>query len=1190
MKGRNVVLLFGLLLMVTVAASAQGDLATIVGTVTDATGAFVPTSKITVSNPAKGFTRITVSNSTGDYSAARIPLGEYTVTVEATGFQTLVRNAITLSAGQTQRVDLSLEVGTSQQQVTVVGNVPKVDTETGALSSVITSSQISELNIPARNFTNLALLVPGAAGGTTFTPSVPSGMYGDQYIAINGMPGTNLGWEYDGASTSDPSSGSDSLQVFMSMEGIAEFRILTSNYSAEYARSGSAAIVMVSKSGSSQFHGSAFEFVRNTALNANDWFLNQTIGGAAPSQPVKHNDFGFTFGGPIYIPGHFNTSKQKMFFFVSEEWRRDRSAPVIDTTVPTLRQRQGDFSECNPESPNYNVVVASGCVLPTNLATGTTYANDLVPVSPIATTLLDAYVPLPNNGVNRYTKAPAAPVNFREDSLRVDYNITTNLRLFGRITQDRISARIIPAYYGNQFPTTEDIETPPARNEVLNLTYSIRPNLVNTLSLAYSSQNDDIRPQVTGVDSVSGSILYPPGLQIGSMFPAAASGITPLGKILPGISVGGGGPGFSQHAGVAQVWWSSSPALRDDAVWMRGKHTLKFGGYLRWARLNNTVDFGGGHTEGILSFSNSGPNNTGNAMANFFLGNLSSFSQVGRIVNGQLVGGLPLGHWRMWDFEPYFQDDWRVTSRLTLNLGLRYYYVTPFADVDNPSVSSIFDPAQYVLANQATYNGSGLVPGTGATWLNYGNGLEACGVGGIPRSCTSVTHRTPSPRFGFAWDPTGSGKTSIHGGYGLVFDSGNAHVLSSGRYGNIPTLGSLTATYVNNWGYPNVSPPGTLPVASTHSQPLLQHLTEAQQYSLTVEHEFPGNNMVSLSYVGNLGRHLTRARNVNQVLDGITTVKVPALAGTPYCDAAGNCDVQNALINTAQAPYSFAPFLGYNSIAQWENSGISNYNSLQINFRHPVGHGLTFQAVYTWSHQLDDLLGAGGSENGGFTPDDYHLSRWYGNSADNQAQILTMNFVYKTPFFAHSTNHFLRGALGGWQLGGISTFQTGNPIGLNCGLAGLASAVGGPVMCNSLGKVQVHKGTYISPEFGPVPSWFDPSTIGQTTVPQLYSNGEPGMFGYMGKFAMTGPGRNNWDLSLIKNFQLPWFGKEPSTLQVRWETFNTFNHPQWNGVNLFCSGSTLAGQPCNGANNIGNGTVSSDWGPRTMQLGMRLVF
>jgi len=1185
MRVRCILLVCGLFL-VSAVASAQ-DVATIVGTVTDQTGAVVPDAKITVSNPTEGFTRNCVSNADGEYTAPLIPIGNYTVTAEATGFASLTRTGFALAAGQTLRVDLRLEVGTAQQKVTVLGNVPKVETETGAVSTVITGTQISELNIPARNFTNLAMLVPGAAPGSTFTPFVPSGMIGDQYIAINGMPGTGLAWDIDGVSTVDPSSGSDSLQVFPSLEMLAEFRISTSNYSATMPRTGSGAIEMVSKAGTSQFHGSAFEFVRNSALNANDWFLNRA---SAPIEPANHNELGFTLGGPLYIPGVYNTHKDKTFFFLSEEWRFDRTGTIINTTVPSALERTGNFSECDLKSANYNVVVASGCVLPTNLATGTTYANDTVPVSPIAQTLLNAYVPLPDVAPNIYIKAFKIPFNFREDSLRVDHNITTNLRLFGRVTQDRENDTAIPAYYGNSYPTTEDKEYAPARNELLNLTYTIRPNLVNALIFAYQSQNDNVNPLVTGIDSVSGSVLSPSaGLQVGNIFPGSASGIAPIGKLLPGISVGGGGPGFGENAGEILLFWDSSPTLRDDAVWMRGKHSLKFGMYLRRMRLNNSV-FTGSQTEGVLSFANAGPNTTGNGLADFFLGNMYSFGQGGIVLNGQLLGGIPEGHYRGWDFEPYFQDDWRATRRLTLNLGFRYYFVTPFADVTKPPFSSIFVPSQYNLANEATFEDGGLVAGTGDTELNYGNGLDECGVGSIPIGCTSVTHKTPSPRVGFAWDPRGSGKTSIRGGYALTFDSGNAHMLSSGRDGNIPRYAFLITNFVNNWGYPTVAAPGILPVGSTNSQPLYQHLPELQQFNLTVEHEFSGNNLVSVAYVGNLGRHLTRARNVNQVLDGITTVNVPSLAGTPYCDASGNCDVQNALINQDDPAYAFAPFRGYSEINQWEASGVSNYSSLQINYRHPVGHGLTFQAVYTWAHELDDLLGAGGSENGGNTDDDYHLSRWYGNSADNQAQVLTMNYVYKLPFFAQSRNHFVHGALAGWQLGGLTTFQTGTPIGVSCGLAGMSSGVGGGVTCNSIGKVQVQKGVVNDPVYGPTPTWFNPGNIAQITAPQLYSNNESGMFGYMGKFALTGPGRNDWDLSLIKNLELPWFHSEHSTLQFRWETFNTFNHAQWSGVNLFCSGVTSPGQPCNGGNNIGNAEVTSDYQPRSMQLGLRFVF
>ena len=285
-----------------------GDLATIVGTVTDPSGAAIANANITVSNPAVGFVRAYQSNSAGEYTAARIPLGSYEITAEVSGFRALKRTGITLDAGQTLRVDLQLNVGQKNELVTVQGNVTNIETDTATISGVVVGKQISELSIPSRNFVNLALLIPGAAPlGGGFDPNSVSDLATDT-LPVNGLPGNMNNWEVDGINNVDQGSGSDSLQIYPSLDSIAEFKVSTANYSAEYAKSGSAMIEVVTKSGTNQFHGSAFEFVRNDILNADDWFLHRA---GQPKAPTKHNDFGFTFGVVPSLSQGFTTPIDK---------------------------------------------------------------------------------------------------------------------------------------------------------------------------------------------------------------------------------------------------------------------------------------------------------------------------------------------------------------------------------------------------------------------------------------------------------------------------------------------------------------------------------------------------------------------------------------------------------------------------------------------------------------------------------------------------------------------------------------------------------------------------------------------------------------------------------------------------------------------------------------------------------------
>ena len=1202
-------LIFASVLFFFCALGWAQDTATIVGTVTDSSGGAIPGAQVTVSNPEKGFTRDLATNTAGEYTAAKLPIGNYVVSGEKAGFQKLVRSGITLAVGQTLRTDLQLQVGPATQQVTVAGNLPHVETETAAVSDVVTGTQISNLELNGRNFVQLALLVPGAAPAAWLnTTSV--GLSSNTGISFNGERHAYNNWEVDGGNNTDEGSNI-TLNTYPSLDTVAEFRVSTSNYGAEMGKHSGATIEVVTKSGTRDFHGEMFEYVRNDHLDANDWFANrqrwdgldaqQACSGNpagpcnAPKTPLKWNDFGYNFGGPFYIPGHYNTDKSKTFFFWSQNWRRYRQGTVVSGNVPTPRMRQGNFSQCDPSSPNYDpILVSSGCVLPTNPATGKRFPGHIVPVDPNAQALLSAFVPLPNNGVTGYLSAPSLPTDWRQEQIRVDQNIGQKTRVFVRYTQDAWRQTQIPAWGFNSVDSVETQINTPGKSAVLNIAHAFKPNLMNEFVVAYSV-NHVTATAAPGPGSPAGSLDKPPTWTAANLF--APNKANPL---LPGFYVGGvgGGTPFTVGADASNLpWYNSNPiiTLKDNAVYSRGKHTLKFGFFFEDYRKNEQF---GVETQGWMAFYSGTPISTGNALADMDLGRIGNYQEGTQTINGQPVGGYPKGHWQMTDFEPYVQDDWKVSRKLTLNLGLRYYVFSQIHDVSVPTVDSNFFPNLYDPAKQAQLDANGnLIPGTGETYQTYGNGLAACGIGGIPQGCSLPSYSTLAPRFGIAYDPWGTGKTVIRGGYGIYYEMGNGgEANAEGTQGN-PPVALAPTTYAIN-GYQNIVP-GAVAPTSMSALPYRQAWGSAQQFSFGVQHEFSGNNLLGVSYVGMLGRHLSRSRALDQVPIGVGVMKAPELAGNPGCDAAGNCDVQDVLIHLrVPSNVYFLPFQGYNDIAMKENTAVSSYNALQVGFRHPFGQGLTFQASYTWSHAIDDI-----SYNWfRFFVDDSNLRRWRATSDLNRTQMLVMNFVYALPFFKRSSNRFARNALSGWQMSGITSFFSGTPIfeavGSGCGISGFGNGIGTPgLRCNSLAPVKIKKGVDNDPQFGPTPTWFDANSFAQPLEPQLRANGQPGMFGYMGRNPLTAPGRNNWDMALLKNFQLPWFGGEHSTLQFRWETFNTFNHPQWQGVNLFCNGSPNAdgtpafGRPCGGHQyNLGNGQVNSAWPSRIMQFALKLVF
>jgi hypothetical protein len=1201
---KRVFFLTSVFLLISLPTLAQ-DTATIVGTVADPSGAVIPGVRVTVSNPDKGFTRQLESNTAGEYTAAKIPIGNYVITAEATGFQRLVRSGITLTVGQTLRVDLALSVGAVTQEVTVTGNVPKVETESAAVSDVVTGSQIADLELNGRNFVALALLVPGAAPMEGWDSSAV-GHFSMVGISFNGGRYPYNNWEVDGGNIADEGSA-DTIDTYPSLDTIAEFRISTSNYGAEMGKHAGATIEVATKAGTKDFHGEAFDYLRNDHLDANDWFVNRRLWsdlyadattdcfnkpGAhcdAPKTPLKWNDFGYNLGGPFYIPGYYNTNKSKTFFFWSQNWHKYRQGTVISGGAPTPRMRQGDFSECDPASANFNPVI-SGCALPVNPQTGALFPGDVVPVDPNAKALMDAFVSLPNNGVIGYLKAPSVPTDWRQEQIRVDQNLGDKTRVFVRYTQDAYGTSSPGGWGYEAYDAVVAKVNAPGKSAVLNVTHSFKPSLMNEFVMGYTQDVLSVLPE-PGPDSLAGSITKPSTWTGKNLFPPNQNN-----PLLPGFNVSGGLPFWIGGDVGGYPWSNSNPVItwKDNVAWTVRKHTLKFGFSMEKYRKNEEFGY---ETQGYISFYNWSSVTTGNALADLYLGRMGQYTEGTTTVDGVPVGGYGKGHWRMTVFEPYFQDDWKVNRKLTLNLGARYYLFVRIHDVSHPTVDAGFIPSLYDPAKEALLDPYGelvLDPATGHVhdYTTYGNGLLECGSGGIPSGCAQPDYRTLAPRFGFAYDPWGNGKTVIRGGYGIYYEMGNGNETNTeGTEGNPPV--ALAPSGFNIIGFDNITPGATLPTAIM-AIPLHPKWGSVQQFSLGMQHEFPGGNLFSLGYVGSLGRHLSRCRELNQVPIGVKTMQAPELAGTPGCDAAGNCDVQALLMSGVSNVY-FVPYRGYTTIGMNENTAVSNYSSLQASLRHTLGKGLTFQAAYTWSHAIDDASSTY-SRTG---IDDSNLTRWRATSDMNRAQVLEMNYTYELPFFKKSRSAPARSLLGGWKVSGITSFFAGVP--LNFGCAGLVSGIGESVMCNSLGKLQIKKGVVDDPEFGPTPTWFDPNTIGQVTPDQLRADGQPGMFGYMGRNVLTGPGRNNWDMALLKDFELPWFGPERSRLQFRWETFNTFNHPQWGfgypAVNAGCDPLTPPGSPCGPATlpdgttiNRTNGQVNSAWPPRIMQFGLKFIF
>jgi hypothetical protein len=1158
---------------------ALGQEATIVGTVTDPSGSVVPNVNITVTHVETGESRTTVSNDSGQYTAPDLPIGHYNVAAKTSGFGGAEKNDVLLNVNDRVRVDFVLKVGAVEEQVTVEANAVHVQSDSSEVSSVITGQQVADLGVNGRSVYTLFALTPGASSiqGDFITPTAVSG---DSNVSINGQrDGHNLQL-LDGGENLD--RGGSSASVMPSMDAIAEFTNMTSNYSAEYGLAGAATITTAVKAGTKQFHASGWEFLRNDALDARNYF------NPAPQKvaELRFNTFGFNAGGQVPLFKNHPT-----FFFYNMEWRRLNEGGVYNQTVPVASEYPdaggpGTGAVIPTTLPNgASQIIAvpnygggalpgfgAGCS-PTVMATlvpGQPFPNNTIPdclFNSNATALLGAGIfPAATNGA-QFMGGNVSPTTVREEIARIDHTFSSKFSVFGHWVQEAVSQTYGETQWSSDnVPTVSDVFGNPSYSAVIHTTYVISPTLLNEASFNYNGNRIHILPE--------GVFAQPSGFSQPRLFTGPN-----LDMRIPSIDLGG-----STGTDYTSNWtpWNNAAndyQLRDDISWTKGAHQLKFG--FSWA-LYKKVQSYFANTEGNYTFNGSfttqpgctpvqNVTSCGSDYADFLLGFANQYEED---------AVQSSGHWNNVSYATYIQDNWRVNHRLTLNLGLRWDIAPHTYEANQQSAN--FYPNLYNPANAATFwtDGSGNIcsgpatagfnvgctaasPGLGtspnpilAGLQFYENGIGIGGVNGIPKGLVNNYWPAFGPRVGFAYDLTGSGKTVVRGGFGIMYDriqgndmyngatntpfdaSPTVHSVSLSNPGlNVDTGASITAANLP-----------TLPVGITGIA-LNYHPPTSYQYSLGVQQALGARTVLAISYVGSQGRHENDYHEIN----------LPPETDIPGLLAPGGASALNQEYG----------YLGYGGIRLSEDEANAHYNSLQVDLHGNVTRDLQLQYGLTLSRAIDPNTGTGsGGDLNNITNPYVGTSYDIGPSLFDRTAVSFVNFVYSIPLLKNSDNHVLRSTVGGWAVAGIITTETGAPINL-----GVSGSNADSVIPNSSNRPNL-TGSISYPKN--VNEWFNPSAF---SAPVCATG--PDCYGNLGYDALRGPGRDNWNLSLFKNFVIS--EERGSRIEFRADAFNTWNHTQFKG-DANNGGISLDV----GSSNFG--AVTGAFDPREFQLGLKLIY
>jgi hypothetical protein len=1109
------------ILSLTAAGLGQELSATLTGTVTDPSGAVVAGATIVVHSQETGLdVRSLTTSDTGSFNITNLPAGRYTVTVRISGFQTYLANDVILNVAEKHTLDVQLKAGKTSETIEVTAENTPIQTTTAEESGTITGEQVRELALNNRNFEQLVLLQPGVSNQLGDEPGF--GLQSNTSISVNGARTGANNWTVDGADINDSGSNGTLLNT-PSVDAIREFTLERSNYDAAFGRSGGGQVVVATKSGTNQFHGSAYEFNRNNFYNAN-LFENRALidehgyisGPSGNGTPIeRYNDFGFTVGGQVEIPKIYNPVRNKTYFFESEEWRKASTPGSASIPVPTNAELGGIFGPAQMQKGQTSPVptAPAGCV--TTAGTG---ANETWTIKPScystnAAAYLKAIIaPFPaNSGSNQLQESYSQLNNFRQDIVRVDQNVGDRVRIFARFMQDSVPENFPFGLWGTaNYPGADPIAlNAPGRNIVGNVTANISSKVVNELEYADSWGAINAALSGTAVSPAFTSTLT------GKTAFQDPYGRAPNVTFSPSTSYtglnNGNGPYHERNI---------DHNIFDNVSLQYRNHTIRFGATAMWMTKTENGD------AGLANFSFDATNGN-DPFANFLLGQAASYNQADKDT-------IPDLHYT--NFEAYVQDDWKVTRRLTLNIGIRYSYFPSPSDSNHLLVN--FDPAAFVPGVVTIGPSGNMNPGPAANAATYANGM----IFPTGATCSAAQAISPSavcspygsrvngdtnnnwgPRFGLAWDPTGNGKMAIRAGYGLFYDRSLNGIWEQNEFGTFPfnadpplVQTAATISSAENVNLFDNSAAGAAPGPSLAPiNPVMTGVPTAtgvvfktpsyQDYNISIQRELLPNTVLELGYVGTKGTHLLGDIDLNQ----------PTVAAR--------------FANSAVDVNAIRPFAGYGAFGDRATIFTSNYNSLQASLNHRMSHNLTLGVSYTWSR----LLTTNPVDRGLGVTDTYDLSRDYGPSNINTPQVFELSYVYQEPFFKDQRGLGL--VLGGWELSGIVNVQTGQSIPVTQSLDPFdaSTITPGAASNRGIGFLQ-GDGLNLANQSG---SPTGPKTVNEYFNTAAFSQ-SVGTFGSSRPGAVLGPGFQRWDTSLFKNVH---FG-ERVNFQLRLETFNTFNH------------------------------------------------